>query len=243
VRQLEELLGVTLFHRLTRRIELTPAGTRFLPVARDTLVRLAVEIDRLRTEHPPSLRIRLSTYFAARWLSPRLAAWQADPEAPEIILDHGGDRGGETGPGLVIRWGRGDWPGWRARLLIPTEMTPHCSPALVQSLTRPEGILTQTLLCEPEGYDMWPDWFQAAGLTPVAGQRRTVLADSNVRIQAAVDGLGVVLADHLAETEIASGRLVVPFAMAVGGTGYYLLTRGEPPPPVAAFIRWLTAQA
>ncbi len=243
VRQLEELLGLTLFHRLTRRIELTPAGTRFLPVTRDTLVRLAVEIDHLRTEHPPSLRIRLSTYFAARWLSPRLAAWQADPEASEIILDHGGDRGGETGPGLVIRWGRGDWPGWRARLLIPTEMTPHCSPALVQTLTRPEDILTLTLLSEPEGYDMWPDWFRAAGLTPVADQRHTVLADSNVRIQAAVDGLGVVLADHLAETEIASGRLVVPFATSIDGSGYYLLTRGEPPPPVAAFIRWLTAQA
>ena len=90
---------------------------------------------------------------------------------------------------------------------------------------------------------MWPDWFQAAGLTAADGQRRIVLDDSNVRIQAAVDGLGVVLADHLAEAEIASGKLVVPIATAVGGSGYYLLTRGEPAPPVAAFIRWLIAQA
>jgi DNA-binding transcriptional LysR family regulator len=52
-----------------------------------------------------------------------------------------------------------------------------------------------------------------------------------------------VLADHLVETEIASGRLVVPFATSVGGSGYYLLTKGKPPPLVAAFIRWLTAQA
>jgi LysR family glycine cleavage system transcriptional activator len=247
VRQLEELLSTALFHRLTRRIELTAAGARFLPVARDTLERLTTEIDRLRAEHRPNLRIHLSTYFAARWLSPRLAAWQANPQAPEIVLDHGSDDGGRAEPDLVIRWGRGDWPGWRARLLIPTRMTPHCSPALARSLARPQDVLSQTLLAEPEAHDMWPVWLAAAGLSlPPApttpGQRRIVLADSNVRLQAAVDGLGVVLADHLAEAETASGRLLIPFALTVGGSGFHLLTKGKPPPPVARFIDWLMVQ-
>lgn len=253
VRQLEDLLGMALFRRLTRRIELTAAGRELLPVVRETLERLGAGIGRLRAEHSPGLRVRLSTYFAARWLSPRLADWAADPDAPEIVFDHGEPRvepRGEPGgaPDLAIRWGKAGrvgagWPGGRARLLIPTEMTPHCSPALARSLTRPADILFQTLLAESPGYDMWPDWLAAVGLEPLPGQRRVVLADSNVRIQAAADGLGVVLADHLAAPEVASGKLVVPFDLSVGGAGYFVLTKAAPPESVARFVRWLAAQA
>ncbi len=88
---------------------------------------------------------------------------------------------------------------------------------------------------------MWPDWLAAAGLMPAPDQRRVVLADSNVRVQAAVDGLGVVLADHLAAPEVDAGRLVVPFGLSVGGSGFYVLAKGEPPPHAAEFVDWLIA--
>lgn len=240
VRQLEELLRLELFVRGTRRIELTEAGKRFLPAARETLERLEREIAHVRAEHRPQVRLRVSTYFAMRWLSPRLRGWERIGCA-DVVLDHG-DPDAAGAPDLVIRWGRDNWPGWRRRPLLPTAMTPYCSPAVARRLQMPADVLGETLLSEPDGYDLWPEWLAAAGLA-VRPARRLVLTDSNVRIRAAVDGRGVVLADHLAEPEVEARLLVKAFPIAAEGAGYHILTRDEPTPVVVRFIDWLTASA
>ena len=52
--------------------------------------------------------------------------------------------------------------------------------------------------------------------------RRTI-SDSNVRVQAAIDGQGFILADQLMINELNSEQLVAPFAHTLNGYGYALL--------------------
>lgn len=239
VRQLEEQLGLPLFRRLTRRIVLTEAGRRFLPTAEAVLSGLREAIAQLRADYRPRLRLRLSTYFASRWLSPRLSRWAAEG-GETIILVHGDD---SAPVDLEIRWGRGDQKGAGAKLLLATRMVPYAAPAICEKLTAPADLAALTLLSEPEPLDMWPAWFAAAGLPMPTRPSRLVLSDSNVRIQAAVDGLGVVLADQLIAPEVAAGKLIAPFAVAAKGSGYYLLRGKQPSPASDGVAAWLLRTA
>jgi DNA-binding transcriptional LysR family regulator len=54
IRDLERELGAPLFLRNSRKVELTAAGERFLPAARDTIERFVVGGRGLRSHWPPS---------------------------------------------------------------------------------------------------------------------------------------------------------------------------------------------
>lgn len=232
VRQLEERLGIALFLRLTRRTELTLAGARLLPRVQRILHDLDDAIDSLGSESDRVLRLRLSTYFAMRWLSPRLRDWSGQGGGPVLFIHDAA-----SPADLEIRWGPTvAEPG---TLLMATGMTAYVAPALLARIHTPADLLSLTLLSEPAALDMWPRWFRAAGLVASTGYRRMVLADSNVRVQAAVDGLGAVLADQLVAAEVAASRLVAPFDIVVHGSGYQLLMGEETVPGVQRFVDWL----
>lgn len=236
VRQLEERLGVSLFLRLTRRTELSPAGTRLLPRVQRILHDLDAAITTLGDDSGQVLKLRLSTYFAMRWLSPRLGDW-SHSGGGQVRFIHDPK---ETAD-LEI--------GWTPRvsdahtLLLPTDMQAYVAPALMAQLHTPADILSLTLLSEPSALDMWPNWCQAAGLVLPRHCHRMVLADSNVRVQAAVDGLGAVLADHLVAAEVTAGRLVSPFAIVAQGSGYRLVLGELSDPAVRTFVDWLRISA
>src|SRR5262245_47182585 len=73
IKALEDYLGVALFRRLNRRVELTEAGTALLPAVHQALRQLqtaAAQIA-LQTRHGPLVVSCLAT-FMMRWLIPRL---------------------------------------------------------------------------------------------------------------------------------------------------------------------------
>jgi DNA-binding transcriptional LysR family regulator len=59
IRRLEQALGVPLFKRTTRRVELTPAGQRFLPLAKQALAAYDTAISSV-IESPEPLRIEVN---------------------------------------------------------------------------------------------------------------------------------------------------------------------------------------
>lgn len=243
IKSLEDKLGMTLLLRSARAVTLTPEGSRLLPVVRSALNRLQEEITAMKAEREGGvLTIALSTYAAARWLSPRIKDFLEAAPGTKIQLQHSLDDP-LPGPGsadLAIRWGRGHWPGLEAALLIPSPMLPYCSPMLAAEISRPEDITDHTLLREEPPFDLWEAWMECAGLDATAAGPGQVISDSNVRVQAAVDHQGLVLADVLVAPEINSGRLVAPIEVALNGWGYYLLY--EPAAAdrtaVAAFLDW-----
>ena len=115
IRALETELGVTLFRRLTRRLELTADGDWLAQGVREGLeriVRAVSDLDR-RSDAGP-LTVSMLPSFASRWLIPRLPRFhRAHPEIEVRVLADGDsvDLIADIGTDLAIRFGRGDYPG------------------------------------------------------------------------------------------------------------------------------------
>jgi LysR family glycine cleavage system transcriptional activator len=94
----------------------------------------------------------------------------------------------------------------------------------------------------------WQKWLEAAGVAERVDAERGPHFSSNIlSLEAASQKLGVALALRpLVDADIASGRLVAPFAVEVKPLGSYYLVCPEviaERPAVAAFRKWLLGQA
>jgi LysR family transcriptional regulator, glycine cleavage system transcriptional activator len=252
IKRLEEDLGVELFRRLTRKLQLTEAGRSLLPEVASAFDKLATAVERLKASGDSgTLTISALITLAYRWLAPRLPKFQARHpqidvrlEASQRLVDFARD---EIDVG--IRHGNGHWTGLTAIKLFDDRFTPLISPKLLEKgppLKTPEDLVGYRLLRDSPYFE-WEDWFTAAGATAPPEARGHRFDSSQLAVQAAEGGLGVALVhpDFFAE-ELDSGRLVQPFPIiAENGKAYYIV---YPPaaadrPKVAAFREWLLAEA
>lgn len=79
INTLEHELGVTLFIRSTRHVELTPAGMSFYKDAKEIVLKSQIAIDRVQQQHMHSdfIRIGLSNSISLYYLTPILADFHA----------------------------------------------------------------------------------------------------------------------------------------------------------------------
>ncbi|MGJ5175754.1 transcriptional regulator GcvA [Bradyrhizobium oligotrophicum] len=255
IKRLEDELGLRLFVRQNRSLALTPQARDYLPLVRAAFDDLRLATERLvRKDNAKVLTVSTIASLAAKWLLPRLSAFQQDHPGIDVRI--------ATSRSLVdfrkqdvdaaIRYGRGHWPGVRAEWLMADEVFPVCSPALLQGdrpLRCPKDLAHHTLLHTTGGYeDDWPLWLTAAGL-PAGMPRRAELGFDMIfmTIQAAIDGVGVALGrTAYVQDDIAKGRLVAPFEMVLpSDAGFYLVTpEGRTDPPkLKAFRLWLKSAA
>ncbi len=227
LRALEEQLGIKLFQRSTRRINLTPAGQRLLPAVSDafeTLSRAVADIGRGER----LLSITTTPSFGTRWLAPRLGRFATSNPDIDLTVRHSTavlDLARE-GLDFAIRWGKGQWPGVVAELVGPSAITLVAAPAYARrlGLKQPADVARATLLHEETRED-WIEWLLVAGLDRSIAHRGIVFDDENALIQAALDGQGLALMPRsLAEADLNAGRLVSPFDLTFAeGYGYYLV--------------------
>jgi DNA-binding transcriptional LysR family regulator len=248
IRKLEEHLGKALFKRSVRRVLLTDAGQQLLQTTQRLFKDLADTLQRLQ---PGAGRydvvIAATTYVAARWLSPRLATFSEQHPEVSIVLQHSVNSAvfSLEEVDIAIRWGRCDGRAQRHRLVeLPMPLFPVCNPQVRARLgPRPtaDALVHEPLLCDDRRQDLWQEWADFAG-TRLHNPRR-LIADANVRVQAAIDGLGLVLADELMRTEISSGALVAPFDSVLPGYGYVLMSAPSRPlnPGSRALRDWLVS--
>jgi len=252
VKTLEDWLGLKLFQRENRTIYLTRQGQAYLPAVRQALDTLAEATRRLmEVDALGPLTVSVLPSFAAKWLLPRLRGFRA--RHPEIDVristtDYMADFARDD-VDLAVRMGRGEWPGVTAIKFLEEDLFPVCSPALLEGphpLRRPEDLRYHTLLHDDMRQD-WRTWFLAAGVEGVDPTRGPGYSDSSMVIQAAVEGQGVALGrSALAAGDLASGRLVKPFEVALPANfAYYIV---YPPaaaeqPKVKAFADWLIETA
>jgi len=272
IKMLEDFLELALFRRLTRSLELTEEGEAMLPKVREGLASFAAAVESARARQPQSRLIVLAPpSFAARWLVPRLKRLYA--LAPELSLHLVGSlntienaeaeatlayesvdlREGDSP--LAICFGSGEYPGFRADRLFASDYVAVCSPRLLEGehpLRHPVDIRHHTLIhdhtiANERARPSWEEWARLAGVTGVDTDAGPHFRDSGLALVAAIDGLGIALASKpLAAAEIAAGRLVAPFKVAVQQPyAYYLLApeaiAGRP--EVETFRRWLIGEA
>jgi LysR family transcriptional regulator, glycine cleavage system transcriptional activator len=253
IRRLEEELGIRLFVRQNRALALTPEARDYLPGVRAAFNDLRQATDRvLRRDNDHVLTVSTLASLAAKWLLPRLSAFQeAHPGIDVRITTSTALVDFRTGGvDAAIRYGRGQWPGLRADWLTADELFPVCSPALLtgdKPLRCPQDLANQTLLHSSGGYDDdWRLWLTAAGLPADISKQPGLTFDMIfMTLQAAIDGIGVAMArTTYVEGDLAKGRLVVPFKIALpADAGFYLVSpeAKADSPKLRAFRQWLVA--
>ena len=270
VKLLEQYLGVTLFRRLTRALELTAEARALLPKVQEGLASLNEAVERVRArEDSKSLSVIAPPNFAARWLVPRLASFTAahptielhiasrpamiDGRVDSEVLPVADTR--EDTPVAMVRFGDGHYPGAKVDEVFTAVYVPVCSPALLEGphpLRKPKDLRFHTLLhddtvIEEGARPSWADWLAAVGVEGVDAARGPHFSDASLAFEAALEGLGVALAmKPLVRTEIEAGRLVVPFDItAPASYSYYLVTPegSDDHGTVADFRRWLLAES
>ena len=250
--QLEDDLGFKVFHRQKKGIELTEQGRLLLIASRQAYADLEKAIGNIRKSDSRDITIGLSTYFASRWLSPRLMRFMASH--PDInlriqplidLIDLG-----EVNVDLAIRWGKGDWNNPNEQV----ESIFSCPAKLSAGKVIYRQILDQgveatinkvKLLDDRDGSSAWQDWFYKAGIHHITKKNSLVIPDPNVRVQAVIDNQGVAINDALVSSEITQGVLHLYEDVVLEDYGYYLVypMQALEQPAVRAFRNWVVEEA
>ena len=233
VRELEEQLGVKLFHRTGRAVRLTGAGEILKKAVDGAFEEIAEAMGQLKPRKP-SLRVTSPPSFASKWLVPRLDRFLAQVPEVDVFIDikirnitelSSRDRH------VAIQFGAGSFPDYQVDRLGDEYIVPVCSPALLKGAglkgargkPDPRELLRHTLLetdwhSQGASWPNWETWLDAAKLKGVRRGRTVGFAYSSLVIQAAIDGQGIALGDStLIADDLAAGRLVKPFDLALRG--------------------------
>jgi LysR family glycine cleavage system transcriptional activator len=250
VKALERRLDQPLFRRLPREVALTPAGERLARAAGEAMAALRTAVSDISDQGEGVLAITTMQTLAARWLAPRLGAFQISHPKIAVRVDttsHVADLlRGEAD--VAIRTGGGVWPDMEAIALFPTGWTavgpPSAMAALPPSPT-PADLIGAPRVGLPEE---WAAWFEAAGVAePLDGPAaERITADNQVLEVAAAEASNAfaLASPILFAGDIASGRLVQPFPVTtLHPQSYWLVYPADRrrARKIAAFREWLLA--
>jgi LysR family glycine cleavage system transcriptional activator len=258
IRGLEEELGIALFRRLTRRLELTAQGgtlARKIGGAIGDIDRSIAELVRPADAGP--LRVTMLPSVASHWLIPRLPRMRGQhPDLDvQVIADPRPVDLRAEGIDLAIRFCRAPHPGYAATRLMGDRVVPVCAPDLLRQCGPVESI--DALLALPLLHDSatdgdgsgtdWRAWLHHHGRTDAGCRGGQHFSEASMLINAAALGLGVALARaSLVAGRMASGALVCPLQLVAPATfTYYLLGLPEAVerPKIAALRRLLVEEA
>jgi len=258
IRALEEDLGVRLFHRQNRAIELTASARVLLPGLSDAFAEIQASVRRLRSHNDTgTLTVTASPSIAAKWLVLRLHRFQARYPDIDVRISTSDEivdltRGDFD---LAIRYGTGRYPGLDVELLLKNEVFPACSPRLLEAgpPLRTPADLRHHQLIHDQAVDRdplaptWAMWLKAAGISGVSPASGLTFSTGYMALDAAIAGHGVVLAySTIAAADLAASRLVRLFTLALPDLfAYYIVTApgALERPKIRAFRDWLREEA
>ncbi|MET0574836.1 MAG: transcriptional regulator GcvA [Mesorhizobium sp.] len=261
IKEIEEQLGVELFHRTSRAMRLTASGEVLYEATIEALAGLTRAVSRARklTRGSSLLKVTVPAEFAAKWLIRRIDGFKLAWPDIELRFDISNEmRDLEVDDvDVAIRFGSGKYPGLHVDRLFDNVVIPVCSPRLLKSgppMTGPRDLFRHTLAhieWSRQGvtWPNWRMWMAAAGVDDFDDSRTLVFNTSNDALQAAIDGSAVTLADFaMVANDLSEGRLVRPFELGikVAREFAYFLVYPESTaddPRIIAFRTWILDEA
>ncbi|MDO8459004.1 MAG: LysR substrate-binding domain-containing protein [Burkholderiaceae bacterium] len=261
IQALEDEVGVPLFLRHTRAVEITGAGSQLLRAVTPSLEHLDSAVRQIRRTAGRKI-VSISTWasFSTMWLIPRLEAFQRDHPDIDIRIEatDSAINLDTSDVDLVLRYAKPNSVPKHATRLFGEQLSVVASPWLLKS-TRPittGADLAHFALIEADHdtrfrhneWLTWQRWLDVQQLPHLEPKRWLYFNYSHQIVQAALTGQGVALcrmpliADHLASKDLVellpTTRLDTPLA-------YWLIVgqRSHHRPEIAAFCEWLLAQA
>lgn len=250
IKTLEAFLGLPLFRRLPRSLELTEQGQRFAGPLHDAFEQLrratetVIEDSRLT-----KLNINVLPTLAMKWLIPRLLHFTAANPSIEVRMITSilpvdfrideVDVALRVGPPLRNQM-KGvspidlvmtrDWADLRSVPILPDKLVPVCSPQLLKKgppILKPEDLIHHTLIHNASRERGWPYWLESMDIEDLGVGHCVAYGHFFMTIQAAIEGKGIALVPSvLIQDELNSGSLVALFEdreVEVGA--YYMLCR------------------
>ena len=254
---LESELGVPLFRRRHRALDLTDEGRRLADTVRTALGDLRAVVGEIRTPHRREvLALTTTPGFASLWLIPRLSSFVAAHPGVDVRIDASLVKRhlAVEGFDVAVRYGRvGATEG---RPLFEESIQPVCAPSLVKrganKLARPEDLRAHTLLQIVNPPDAsfpleWSSWLQGVGLPQLEPAATLSFSSYDDAIRAALDGQGVVLGRRpLVDALLRQRKLVAPFKQEqASARGYFIVVdeHAQRKASARALVQWLIDEA
>ena len=217
---LESWFGFPLFERHARGLRLSSQGSALLPDLRASYEQILTVVDQARAQQTV-VRLKVPT-CAMRWLVPRLL--QVEREQPELQIaltttnEHSVNFKTESYDAAIVfgtQLSAGD-------LLFEEALTPVVSP-----LRQGSAVESLTFLHPTRDKTDWSLWLEKQTAQPPVMHKNQHFDTMDLAITAAIQGLGVAIADEtLVAEDIRAGRLVRPYATSVRtGASYRLVLR------------------
>jgi len=253
IRALEKFLGVALFRRDGRQVQLTREGENYLQGVREGLTLIAAATGRIASSRAGGvLTLSVAPSFANPWLAPRLAGFQLQHPELEVRLSSSIEVVDfkKSDVDAAVRYGAGRWPGLESHRLFAEELVPVASPKLrigKKRLRKPVDLRGATLLHVMQRLGEWRVWLTAADISDIDSVSGPKFHTTPLALEAAIAGHGVAIADRtLVADHLRSGRLVTPFDLTLPREyAYYLVypqSRANDP-NISLFREWLLAEA
>ena len=262
IKALETDLGVKLFRRLNRSLQLTEAGQACLPGLRSAFETMASAVGRVRDKEDWNvLTISAPPAFGARWLVPRIVDFRTANPQIQVRIDpaiRSMDPVRDS-VDVAIEFSQGHYSGRSvqrpAQRLFGQDVFPVCSPELLDGknpLTTPDDLRGHTLIhfdapMDDPGWPNWETWLRANNVDRLDPNKGPHFTSPNFTTQALLAGHGVALmAELVVESELATGTLVKPFDISYpGDLSYWALATSvdSEDDPVTLFWNWLTREA
>jgi LysR family glycine cleavage system transcriptional activator len=248
VRLLENYVGVPLFVRLTRKIELTSDGEQYFSLIGQALDEVENATIRLRGDSRRHvIRISVLPTISSFWLMPRLSAFSQGQNEPEVRIINSIEPVDfqAKGTDLAIRVGKipgeeygpknpriemdmvTDWRGVHSDLLFPDVLALICSPELVARhgpLHSVDDFARYRLIHVTTRRYAWHDWLLAHDCPIDPDKNAMYFGHFFMAMEAARSGKGVAIVPTVLLRHYEGARDVVcPFKADIRSAGNYHL--------------------
>lgn len=252
VARLEDLLGLRLFERSTRGVEITPAGQSYLQRVASALGAINSATDDLRHGVQDTLYVHSSPSFASLWLMPRIARFAEQYPGVSLVLSashvHSDFQIGQMD--IDIRYGLPHWPDLHVEPVFTERVLPLASPLFVErhQIRTPVDLLQVPLIQSSVNVVQWPEWFDRFGRKQRPERFALRFDRAMMSLDAAVQGMGVALESAtLGAEHIAAGRLqaVLDEKLSLEVKAHFMVypARHASRPEVLSFVEWMREEA
>ncbi|NTG84906.1 LysR family transcriptional regulator [Agrobacterium rhizogenes] len=253
IRRIEEQMGVTLFHRQHRGVELSSEGRRLLEIAEKAVGGVDSLVHGFRAEaERPMVRLRTDYAFSALWLILRMHRFRlVYPELDiQIVATQRQERGQSDSGDVAVVFGTRQEFGPEAVLLLPEKVAPVCAQGFIDKYGPFEdpGHLARATLVHldtdtPSPWFDWKSYFAELGISrdTYAGHGDLRFNTYSLVVQAAIGEQGLALGWMGLVDQLLAGRMLVTAGpmLEAPDRGYWLLPPKSPGMHAGRLTEWL----